>query len=137
MRKLLLFGLLFLLMASVSQAALTTGTVPIHNNTFSTFATSTTKAVAFEVRLGERVALEEVRFHLSAAGGAGNFTVTLDSGTNAALDLEMHSVDMTSAKDVHWVPVRPIMLRASDAIDFAFANASDRTYGLEMIWRRL
>ena len=90
-------------------------------------------AVATTVAPGAAFRLEEVRIHLSAAGGAGNLTVTLDSGTAAAYDAVLLTQDMTSVTDFVWKPTRPLeFTSASDEIDVAWANSNTRTYGLEI-----
>jgi hypothetical protein len=78
--------------------------------------------------------LEEFRLHLSAAGGAGNLTITLDAIAGAAYDTVLFTQDMTSVVDLHWQPTRPINFSNGDKLVIAWANASTRTYGLEIIW---
>ncbi|KKN16793.1 hypothetical protein LCGC14_0972230 [marine sediment metagenome] len=136
-RNVILFTLFMITFAGVSQAATTTGTVSIHNNTFMQYVVNTTGSLAFEFCPAIPVVLLETRFTLSASGGAGNFTATLDNGTTSTLDVNMRTVDMTSASSVHWIPVNPIILKASDVMDFAYPNANLKTYGLEVVYRRL
>ena len=79
--------------------------------------------------------LLEVRLHLSAAGGADNFTITLDSAGGAVYDTVLHSEDMTLVTDAHYKPNPPVWLTNSgDELEFAWTNASTRTYGLEIIY---
>jgi len=79
-----------------------------------------------------------VKLHLSAAGGsAENFTVTVNSATDAVYDTVLFSQDMTTVTDLCWVPDRPIPIVNNDVIDFAYANSNTRTYGLEIIYRRV
>lgn len=91
-------------------------------------------ALATTVAPGKKWALLEMRLHLSAAGGAGTLTATMDAGAGAAYDCVLFSQDMTSATDVHWQPTRPIPFGATDELDFAWANASAKTYGLEVVY---
>lgn len=79
--------------------------------------------------------LEEIRVHLSAAGGAGNLTAIMDAGAGAAYDLNIVTQDMTSVINLIWQPSRPMVFDAGDEIDFAYANANGRTYGLEVKYR--
>lgn len=79
-------------------------------------------------------ALDSIRLHLSAAGGAGNLTVTLDSGDGAAYDTVLLTQDMTLVTDLFWQPDRPIELDDVDALVIAWANAAGRTYGLTVKW---
>ena len=78
-----------------------------------------------------------VKLHLDAAGGAAeNFTVTIDSATDAAYDVNLFSQDMTTVQDIFWQPEQPIPVVNNDLIKFAYANSNTRTYGLEAIYRR-
>jgi len=77
-----------------------------------------------------------VKLHLNIAGGvAENFTVTINSATDAAYDTNLFSQDMNTVKDVLWLPNQPIPIVNNDVIDFAYANSNARTYGLEVIYR--
>ena len=82
------------------------------------------------------IVLECVKLHLAAAGGAAeDFTVTIDSATNAVYDVVLFSQDMTTVSDICWVPDRPIPIVNCDELDFAYANSNGRTYGLEVLYR--
>jgi len=72
---------------------------------------------------------------LSAAGGAGNMTITINRAAGAAYDLVIATQDMTAVVDYHLIPTRPIYLFAGDTLDVAWANAGTKTYGLEIIYR--
>lgn len=77
-----------------------------------------------------------VKLHLSAVGGAAeNFTVTINSATAAAYDVELFSQDMTAVQDILWLPDQPIPILNNDVIDFAYANSNTKTYGLEAIYK--
>lgn len=79
-------------------------------------------------------ALDSIMLHLSAAGGAGNLTVTIDAVAGAAYDTVLLTQDMTSVVDLYWQPDRPIELDNGDKIVIAWANAAGRTYGLTVYW---
>ena len=91
-------------------------------------------AIAKTVAPGKRWVLLEVRLHLSAAGGTGNFTATMDAGAGAAYDCVLLTQDMSAATDVHWQPTRPIVFSATDELDFEYVNTNASTYGLEVIY---
>ena len=74
--------------------------------------------------------LESVTVHLSAAGGAGNLTAILNAIDGAEYDLNLITQDMTAVTDFVFQPDRPLYFDAGDSIDFAWANANGRTYGL-------
>lgn len=93
-----------------------------------------TAAIATTCAPGRPWVLLEVRLHLSAAGDAANFTATMDAGAGAGYDCVLLTQDMSAATDVHWQPTRPIVFKATDELDFAWANGSGRTYGLEIIY---
>ena len=81
--------------------------------------------------------LESVKLHLSAAGGVGNFTITIDANAGSTYDVIIFTQDMTTATDVVWIPERPIILRNGDKLLFAYTNANNRAYGLEVGWNSL
>lgn len=83
------------------------------------------------------IVLVSVRLHLSAAGGTAseNFTVTVNSATDAVYDTVIFSQDMNAVQDLLWVPEQPIPIVNCDVLDFAWANANTRTYGLEVVYR--
>jgi len=77
-----------------------------------------------------------VKLHLDVAGGAAeNFTITINSETDAVYDTVIFSQDMNTATDVFWLPEQPIPIVNNDVIDFAYANSNSRTWGLEVIYR--
>jgi len=94
-------------------------------------------ALALTIAPGKPWVLLEVRVHLSAAGGAGNLTATMDAGAGAAYDCVLLTQDMTSAVNVLWQPTRPHAFGSTDELDFAWANASERTFGIEVIYGTL
>jgi hypothetical protein len=97
-------------------------------------STAATGAVAKTVAPAAKWQLNEIRIHLSAAGGAGNLTATMDAGAGAAYDSVIYTKDMTSVVDLVWIPDSPIVFSATDELDIAWANASNRTYGLEVVY---
>jgi len=106
----------------------------LHDNVVARATGST--AIAMTVAPGMKWQLKEVRVHLSA-GGAGNLTITIDSGTNAAYDCVLKTQDMTSVTDLHYQPTRPVILEAGDEVDIAWANAGAATYGVEVVYAPL
>ena len=80
--------------------------------------------------------LNEVRVHLSAAGGAADLTVTLTAAAGVAYNQVLLTQDMTLVTDLILLPVQPHDFVAGDAIVVAWANGSTRTYGLDVIWSR-
>lgn len=75
---------------------------------------------------------EEVRLHLDAAGGAGDFTVTLQSRLGSAYNTVFNTQDMSSATDEHYQPTRPLQFEKGDKLLLAWANANSRQWGLEV-----
>jgi len=95
-------------------------------------ATAATGAIAMTVDPGRAWQLEEIRVHLSAAGGAGNLTATLDANAGAAYDAVIFTQDMTSTADLVYSPERTMQFENGDKLVVAWANASNRTYGVEV-----
>lgn len=75
--------------------------------------------------------LVSIELHLSAAGTAGTLTVIKNSGLGAEYDALWFSQDMTSVTDlVILYGPGEVLFSKLDSLDFAWANASLRTYGL-------
>jgi len=98
-----------------------------------------TGAVAISSTLAPGVPwqLESISIHLSAAGGAGTLTATLDHGSGSTYDLLVMSKDMTAVIDYIWHCERPMEFDKNTELDFAWANAGGKTYGLEVTWKGL
>jgi len=80
--------------------------------------------------------LEEVRLHLSAAGGASeNFAVALVSGEGSRWNTSLHAQDMNAETDDQYLPTRPLWFRKSDAVKFTYTNTNSKQWGLEVIYR--
>jgi hypothetical protein len=94
-------------------------------------------AIATTLAPAQSFRLKEVRVHLSAAGGAGNFTATVDAINGAAYDLNIITQDMTAVVDYIWQPDTSLQFEPGDEIDFAWANANGRTYGLTIVYELL
>ncbi len=92
-------------------------------------------AIATTIAPGVPWQLEGIRVHLSAAGGAGNLTATVDNGAGAVYDVVILTQDMTSVVDLVWNTGCPLDFEAGDELDIAWANAGTKTYGLEVIWK--
>lgn len=90
-------------------------------------------AIAMTVAPGGTWQLREIRVHLSAAGGAGNLTATIDSAAGTAYDAIVKTQDMTSVTDLEYQPTYPMTFGAGDILNIAWANASERTYGIEVV----
>ena len=94
-------------------------------------------AIAESFTPSGEVVLLGVRLHLSAAGGAAeNFTVTINSGTNALYDVVLSTSAMAAAADVHFIPDGPLTIAKGDVVDFAYANSNTRTWGLEYVYQK-
>ena len=105
------------------------------------YTTGTTGAIAKAFAPGMKFEILEIRLHLSAAGGAGNLTAINDCGHAADVydNPIFTAVDMTSLTDYVYVAsaTTPRYFDAGDHIDIAWANASNRTYGLTIVWKRV
>jgi len=92
-------------------------------------------ALAKTLAPGVPFRLIEVRIHLSAASATSeNFTITMDSGTNAVHDMLLYSKDMNGVSDVAWILEENRYFESADELDFAWANTNTRTWGLELIY---
>lgn len=75
--------------------------------------------------------------HLSAVGGSGSLTVTLDAAAGSAFDTQFDTNDMTSDADINQMWNPPKKCAAGDKVDIAYANANDKTFGIKIFTRRL
>jgi hypothetical protein len=102
------------------------------------YVTAATGAINFSLDLNTIWQLLEVRIHLSAAGGAGNLTITNDSGIAATVyDTVLATQDMTAVTDYVFKPEIPHAFFEGDVLKIAWPNAQNKTYGLEVIYSKL
>lgn len=98
--------------------------------------TGNVTATVETVAPGSAWQLHSIKVSLSAAGGANDLTATIDKGAGAAYDTVILTQDMTAVTDLYYAPERPIEMLAADELDLAWTNASGRTYGIEVVWRK-
>ena len=80
----------------------------------------------------------ETRLNASGTCGTENFTITLDSGFDALLDVILFSQPMASVVDVTEDWSQSLRLfTADDAVVFGFANGNGINWGLEVIYQFL
>jgi hypothetical protein len=91
-------------------------------------------AIAKQLAPAAPFRLREIRLHLNAVGGAGDFTATLDANEGVAYDLLITKQDMTATADYIYIPDKPLQFESGDKINFAWANAGGKTYGLTIIY---
>lgn len=106
--------------------------LPIHRSNF----TSAEAPIAEVFTASAPCEILEIRIHLSAAGGAGTFTITLDSLTGPIYDTLLSSTAMATVTDI-WLTNMGVYLAAGDALNFDWENVeqAERTVGIEVIWR--
>jgi hypothetical protein len=96
----------------------------------TTRATAANGAISLTVDPGRAWQFEEIRVHLSAVGGAGNLTATIDASAGATYDTVILTQDMTAVADLVYIPDRPILLDKGDKLIIAWANAGGVAYGV-------
>lgn len=96
--------------------------------------TAETGAIALTIDPGVPFRLIAIKVHLSAVGGAGNLTVTTDANAGATYDAVLALQDMTAIVDYVYVPANPIPFADGDKVVIAWANAVNKTYGIEAFW---
>ena len=83
------------------------------------------------------IELISIRIHLSAAGGAANFTITQDSYLGAEYDTVLFTQDMTSVTDLYKTyQLKEAVFDNNDKLVFKWVNGSSRTYGMEVLYRQ-
>jgi len=94
-------------------------------------------AMAASLTLTKDSYLDDIRVHLSAAGGAGNLVIKLNSINGSAYDVVLYTQDMTSHTDFVYSPDPKEHFLKGDVIEVTWANASTRTYGVEFIYTEI
>lgn len=82
----------------------------------------------------KRWQLKELSTHLSDVGGAGDFTLTINSASGIAYNLNIFKYDMTLVRDLVWIPSEKIIIEANDELVISWINANGKTYGIEIRW---
>ena len=104
-----------------------------------TFAGTETYTTCFQIDpTTEDYELIEARLTLSAAAAAENFVISLDSDTGAAWDCTLKTVAMSGLlfSDVEFTPDTRKFCDGGDVVLFTHVNTNNRTWGLELIYRR-
>lgn len=78
--------------------------------------------------------IEEIRIHLSAAGGAGDLTITSLSSVDTVYNTLLLTQDMTAITNLVWRPNYPMKFDAGDGVTIAWANEDTKTYGIEIVY---
>jgi len=116
-----------------------TNLLPVINSTSSTITvTDHTGAtpIGFSISaptVNKKWKLKQVEIHLNSAGGSGNFTITKDSGAGSTYDVVIKTVDMSSVVDYIWVIEDELIFDSDDVLNFAWANSSNKTYGITVL----
>lgn len=97
-------------------------------------ATAATGAVSLTIDPGVPFRLVAIKVHLNAVGGSGNLTATTDANAGAAYDAVLTLQDMSAITDYVYVPTNPVPFVAGDKVVIAWANAGNKTYGIEAFW---
>lgn len=95
-------------------------------------------AIAITVSPGEPWELEKIKVHLSAAGAAGNLTVTEDSAHGSAYDTVLFSQAMVGETDVSyaWSPTEKFTNK-NDKVVIAYTNTGTVTWGVKVTYKAL
>jgi len=84
--------------------------------------------------------LKQVELHLEAAGATAseNFVVALDANKGTYWDTTYYTKDMNGVQDIIWIPEGgPITISKNDLLNFTWADADSRNWGLKVWYRRL
>lgn len=130
---------MFLILASAAQNAIATDltdTLLSGNLHLYSSATTSTAALNHNVAAGSVKEILEVRVHLSASVSSGTLATKIDAATGTYWDVVLDSGDLANKTDYVFRPTRPIVLKATDALNVSFANPGAKTWGVEVIWRK-
>ena len=104
--------------------------------TSSAFVTGAV-AMAASLTFAKDAYLDDIRVHLSGAGGAGNLVIQLNSIQGSAYDVVLYTQDMTAHTDFIFQPDPKIHFLKGDILEVTWANGSGRTYGVEFIYTEI
>ena len=95
----------------------------------------------FKLTLAPKQAFEFGGFKLKLNTGvttAANMTITVDAGHAATVyDYQLYLQAMATIQYLNWnIQDNPEPFDKNDELDFAWANADNLTYGLDVYWRR-
>lgn len=105
------------------------------------YATHTTGAIAQTLSIQTMgtnyIELISVRLHLSGAAGVGNLTITQNSALGSEYDTVILKQDISAVVDYYktYQPGEAIFDN-NDKLNFAWPNANNVTYGLEVLYRQ-
>lgn len=104
-------------------------------------AETPTNAATFKLTLAPGHAFEFGGFKLklsAAVTTAADLTITVDAGALATVyDYQLYKQAMAALTYLNWnIQDNPEPFDKDDELDFAWANADNLTYGLEVYWRR-
>jgi hypothetical protein len=82
------------------------------------------------------IQLIEVRLSLTGGAGAAEaFTIAVDSNNGAAWDFTIYSTSVAFTRLTH-APEERKYLDGQDIVQFSYTNTNNRTWGLELVYRR-
>ncbi len=95
----------------------------------------------FKLTLAPKQSFEFGGFKLklnTAVSTAGDLTITVDAGHAATVyDYQLYKQAMDTIQYLNWnIQDEPESFEKDDELTFAWANADNLTYGLEVYWRR-
>ena len=105
---------------------------------YKTYRSSGAAAISITVSPGEPWELEGIKVHLSAAGAAGNLTVTVDSAHGSAYNTVLFTQAMVGLTDVdkRWNPTQKFISK-NDKVVIAYTNTGSKTWGIEVTYKAL
>jgi len=115
--------------------------VSVHRITEAPVVTISTGAGAISKSYTPAAAfwLHSVTLHLSAAPTTSqDFTITLNAADGVAYDTLLYSLDLSlsSVTDLVYTPDDgPLLCESGDAVDVAYLNTDEATYGLRIVAR--
>ena len=94
----------------------------------------------FKFTLAPKQAFEFGGFKLTlnaaATTASENMTITVDAGAGSVYDYLLYSQDMNTLRYLNWnIQDNPEPFEKNDELACAWANATPKTYGLEVYWR--
>ena len=108
----------------------------IGNGLFSCLSSGTTTlAVIYQSTFTWE--LHEIRHHMTTAAAENStFIAYVDSSGGVSHDVELVRQNISTVKDLHYQPTRPVILASGDALKINWLNATTQKYGTEIVFSK-
>ena len=118
--------------------AIDTNTIDIRRKYVAETPDGTNDKIAAGITYPGRFEFLGFALHLNAAcATTEDLEIAVDADKGSAWDFKIYDEDMNGTQDIIWQPSEPVILAAKDLVEFSWANAGAKTWGLTIFSRAL